>query len=360
MSKTIEQILGYVALTGVIKAVTTGIPDVLPKAFQTIKKQVPGIAGRYTQITGTRQTATISMYGSPARKRALRDIASKDVKLLHSFENITMAPLLLQTLRNYDNYDMQNLGIQEVDRQQSEFRAYFDNLRLSCQYSMLSLGHVYYDGDGNLLPTSSGAVVDVDFQIPANNQNQLNGIITASWALANTDIPAQLRALRLRAAQLTGYPLKYAFYGLNVPSYMTQNNYVIDYLARNPNFAQKFLEQAEIPDGLFGFTWVPVYTAFYEDASNTNQTFFSSDAVIFTPEIDSTVYELMEGSFMVPTSFNASANMASALGSLKQVYGMGSFAVPTMNPPTCEMYFFDQQLPVWKVPNSMFQADCTP
>ena len=72
------------------------------------------------------------------------------------------------------------------------------------------------------------------------------------------------------------------------------------------------------------------------------------------------MYELMEGSFMVPTSFNASANMASALGSLKQVYGMGSFAVPTMNPPTCEMYFFDQQLPVWKVPNSMFQADCTP
>ena len=85
---------------------------------------------------------------------------------------------------------------------------------------------------------------------------------------------------------MTGYPLKYAFYGLNVPSYMTQNNYVIDYLARNPKFAQKFLEQAEIPDGLFGFTWVPVYTAFYEDASNTNQTFFSSDAVIFTPEID--------------------------------------------------------------------------
>lgn len=360
MAKTIEQILGYVSLTGVIQAIKTGIPDNLPPAFHNIKKQTIGDAGRYTQVKGTRQTARLAMYGAAAHQRALKGVENKDVKLLHTFEHITLDPLVLQRLRNYDNYDIQQMGIQEVDRQQSEFRVYFDNLRVSTMYSMLANGAVYYDGEGNLLPTSSGAVVTVDYGMSANNQSQLNGIITASWANANTDIPAQLRALRLRAAQLTGYPLKYAFYGKNVPSYLTGNNYVLDYLSRNVNMAQRFLDQAELPEGLFGFTWVPVYTSFYQDQNGTDQTLFGDDTVVFTPEIDQTVYELMEGTYFVPSSFNATADMATALSSLKQVVGMFSYGVPVHNPPTAQMFCGDTFLPVWKVPDAMFQADVTP
>lgn len=360
MAKSLESILGYVSLTGVIKAVQTGIPDNLPKAFHTTKKDVVGDAGRYTVITGTRKTARQAMYGSAARRRELKDVASKDVKLIHTFESIQMDPLVLQRLRNYDSYDLQQLGVQEVDRQQSEFRVYFDNLRLSAMYSMLALGHIYFDSNGNLLPTSSGNAIDVDFQIPANNQNQLNGIISASWASANTDIPAQLRELKVRAAQLTGYPLKYAFYGANIPSYLTNNNYVLDYLSRNVNMAQRFLDQAELPEGLFGLQWVPVYTSFFEDADGTNQTIFGDDAVIFTPEIDATVYELMEGTYGVPTSFNAVADLAGALASIKQVRGMFSYALPIHNPLGVEMYSGDTFLPAWKVPNAIFQADTTP
>lgn len=360
MAMSLEQVLGYVYLTGVIQAVKTGIPDLLPKQFQSIKKQTMGDKGRYTQVRGTRATARLAMYGSAAQKRALKGIESKDVKLIHAFESISMDPLLLQTLRRYDDYSVQQMGIQEVDRQQSEFAMYFDNLRLATQYSMLANGKVWFDSSNNLLPSSSGAQVTVDYGIPANNLNQLNGIISASWANANTDIPAQLRALKLRSAQDTGYPLKYAFYGTNIPSYLTQNNYVIDYLSRNPNFATRFLEMAEIPDGLFGFTWVPVYSAFYEDASGTNQTFFGGDAVTFTPDITQDVYELMEGTYMVPTSFNAAANMAAALASMKQVVGKFGYAIPTGNPPGVDMLAGDTQLPVWKVSSALYAADVAP
>ncbi len=360
MAKTIEQILGYVYLTGLIQAVKTGIPDVLPAAFQTVKKTTIGDAGRYTQVRGTRQTARLAMYGSPAVKRALKGVESKDVKLLHTFEEITMDPLLLQHLRNYEDYNVQQLGMQEVDRQQSEFRSYFDNLRLSAVYSMLANTSIWFDSNGNLLPTSSGAQVTIDYGVSANNKNQLNGIISASWAAFNTDIPLQLRNLKKKSLQLTGYPLKYAFYGVNIPSYLTQNNYVLDYLSRNPPFAQKFLDQAEIPDGLFGFTWVPVYTSFFEDASNVNQEFFGGDTVAFTPEIARDVYEVMEGTYMVPSVFSATSNMASALASLKQVSGMFSYAVPTHNPPTASMYMGDTFLPVWKNPDALFVADVTP
>lgn len=360
MAKTVEQILGYVYLTGLIQAVKTGIPDVLPKQFQTVKKTTIGDAGRYTQVSGTRATARQAMYGSAAVKRALKGISSKDVKLLHSFEQIEMNPLILQWLREYDNYNLQQMGMQEVDRQQSEFRAYFDNLRLAAVLSMLANGKIWFDANGNLLPSSSSAQVTIDYGVSANNQSQLNGIITASWALANTDIPLQLRNLKKRSLQQTGYELKYLYYGTNIPSYLTTNNYVIDYLARNPVMQTKYLETAEIPDGLFGFTWVPVYKSFFEDSAGTNQEFFGADALIATPEIDQSVYELMEGTYMVPSTFNATSDMASALGTLKQVVGMFSYAVPIHNPPTAQMFMGDTFLPVWKVPDAIYQADVTP
>lgn len=360
MSKTLEQLLGYVYLTGIIQRIKTGIPDVLPSAFSTIKKQVLGDAGRYTQTFGTRKTARRAEYGAPAVKQELLGIEVKDVKLLHALEKITMNPLTLQLLRSYDSYDLQKMGIDELNRQQLEFKQRFDNLRLAAVYSMLSLGAIYFDGSGNLLPMSSGAKVTVDFGVSANNQSQLNGIITASWANFNTDIPGQLRALKQRAAQLTGYPLKYAFYGKSIPSYLSQNNYVLDYLSRNPPVAQKFLDQAELPDNLFGYVWVPVYTAFYTDVDGTNQTFFGDDTVVFTPEIDSTIYEVIEGSYQVPSSFNATQNMAAALASMKTVHGQFSYGVPVHDPPTVEMFYGDTFLPVWKIPDTIFQADVTP
>src|SRR6185312_2901586 len=193
-NKTIQQILGYVSLTGVIQKTKTGIPDNLPAPFQSITKKVLGDAGRYAQVVGTRQAARLAMYGAPAVQRRLKDIENVDVKLMHSYESIKMDPLLLQALRNYDNYDVQQMGIEEVDRQQSEFRRYFDNLRLSAQYSLLANGSIWFDGSGNLLTSSSGAKVTISFQVPAGNQNQLNAlgagnIISTSWATANTDIP---------------------------------------------------------------------------------------------------------------------------------------------------------------------------
>lgn len=360
MAKTLSQLLGYMPLTGLIKAVSTGIPNVLPPAFWSNPKKTLGNVGRYTVVRGTRATAKQTTYGSQARQRELRDLDIKDVKLLHTYEFIKMDLLLLQMLRNYDNYDVQNMGMQEVDRQQAEFRAYFDNLRLAAVYSMLSLGHVYFDREGNLLPSSSTNVLDIDYQIDANHMNQLNGIIASTWATSSNDIPLQLRNLRIQAAKDTGYPLKYAFYGVNIPSYLTKNDYVKDYLSRNPAFAQKYLEQAEIPDGLFGFTWVPVYTSFFEDQNGTNQSFFGADAVVFTPEINPLVYELMEGTFQVPTTFNATNDLAGAIDTCRAVQGMFSYGIPCHNPPTVEMFYGDTFLPIWKVPGAIYIADVTP
>ena len=63
---------------------------------------------------------------------------------------------------------------------------------------------------------------------------------------------------------------------------------------------------------------------------------------------------------MVPRSFNAAANMAAGIASLEQVTGRFAYAVPIHNPPTVQMLAGDTFLPVWKVPDAIFQADVTP
>jgi hypothetical protein len=331
----------------------------LPEQFWTITQNVIGDAGRYTVVKGTRRVARLAMYGSPSVKRALAGIEIKDVRLMHTFEHIDLDPLILDRLRGYTSYE-NDMGKEELDRQVAQFRAHFDNLRVATVTQMLAAGLIYFDGEGNLLPSSSGAVTTIDFQIPANNKNQLNGIIAASWATATTNIPAQINALKTRSLQDTGYPLEIAFYGKNILTYLTQNDYVVDYLSRNPTFAEKFISQNEIPQGLFGLRWIPVYHSFYEDANGTNREIFGADTVTFTPAIDATVYEMLQGSYRVPTTFAVASDARAAVNNFKLVNGMFSYAAPQIDPPSVRLYAGDTFLPVWKVPGALFIADTTP
>jgi len=257
------------------------------------------------------------------------------------------------------------MGMQEVARQASVFRQIFTNLRIAARLQMLANGVIYYDGDGNLLPTSGGAVVTVSGQMAAGNQSQLNvfgagNILAASWATASTDIPLHLRNLRLAAAKLTGYPLSLCFYGVNVPSYLAKNDFVKDWYIRNPERNQKWLDTGELPDNMFGLTWIPVYQSFYEDKDGTNREIFGADSVIFTPPVSPEWWQGLLGSYPVPTSINVSADTYQVQGSFRTEFGSFGYSVPSHNPPSYCSYYGDTFLWIPTVPNALFQGDCTP
>jgi len=351
--------LGYLPLTGLIQAIKSGIPNPFPPKLFTTTRKIVGDAGRYTQVTGARTTTRLVQYGAPAKRQVLRNVASRDVKLIHTFLEQAIPPLVMQALRNYDNYEMQRMGMEEVSRQAREFTVMFMNMRIAVTALMLAYGQVGFDSDGNLLPNSgySGATEQVSIGMNANNQNQLNGLISKTWSDPTTDIPLQLRNLKLQAAELTGYPLKYAFYGVNVPGYFSNNDAILDYLSRNDSMRNKWLETAEIPDGLFGYTWVPVYTSFWEDQNGTNQAIFGGDTVVFTPEIAAEWWEMIEGSYLVPTTINIQTDAVAAMNSLKQVFGMFGYGLTSHNPPGVMSYYGDTMMPVIKVPNAVFQSN---
>jgi hypothetical protein len=364
MAKSIEQILGYVYLTGLVEDIKTGVPDdVLPAAFWTTKTETLADQGRYTRFAGTRRTPRRAEYGASSHRRELQPIGSFDVKLLHLFEHVNLDVRTYQSLRAYTDYKVQRMGMEEVTRQALLFKQLFDNARVSAVASMLSKGAIWWDADGDLLASSSGASLTVDYGISAANQNQLGGIITASWALAATDIPMQLRNLRKRARGLTGYPLKYAFYGANIPSYFANNTHIKDYLSRNPQVNKEYLDTGELPD-LFGFKWVPAYEQFTDlswgDQAAANTFWWGDDAVVFAPEITSAVYALMEGTYPVPKTFQPVETLQATMNAFELKTGMFAYGVPIHDPMTARLYAGDTFLPVWLVPDALFIADTTP
>ncbi len=135
-------------------------------------------------------------------------------------------------IREFESYTVMTKLAEEARRQIKGIADRQVNLLTSTVHAMLANGKLWFNSDGELLPSSSGSDLPIDYGIPANNQNQLNGIIDASWALATTNIPKQLKLIRQQARFTTGYPLRYALYGKNVMSYLLRNNFCQSRVAR--------------------------------------------------------------------------------------------------------------------------------
>lgn len=364
---TLEQILNYRNLTGVVRAIKSGIPNPLPDSFFKVGRRFSGNKGEYFKINGTRQLARVVQYGAPAKRRELLGVTDVPIILMHSFESQQWPLAMTIALTKMSELSKDNMGEEQANYQSAEFKRLFSNTRIAATMMALFAGKIFVDSAGNILPTSTGAAYTIDFGMAANNQNQCNSLIGTTWSNAAAPIMSDLLNLQKRAAQLTGYEIKHAFYGGNVPNYIASNTLAEQYLIRNPGMNQKFLDTGLIPNGFGGIeNWHYVGKAFFNDKNGTNQSIGSisggsgtvDDMVTFTPEPSPDWFEIMEGSFPVPTSIvpQMGADAATMLGNVSEQFGMFSYAQLAMNPPQVEQFAGDTFLPVLKVPDSVFQA----
>ncbi|MDP9175550.1 MAG: major capsid protein [Planctomycetota bacterium] len=364
---SINDILGAPNLCGIIQSTVSGIPNPFPEAFFKVDQTVDGDTGEYKVFSGARTNATISPYGAPSKNRQLREIGIKSVKLLHSIENIVLPVKDYINLLNYTELSKQRMGIDEVSRQIREARWTQDNLRISALTSMLFKTQIYYDGLGNLLPSSAGAQTAVDYAVPAGNQNQLDvfntatPIISTKWSDPTATIDKQLQALHQAAVQLTGYELKHAFYGKNVPNYLTSNNGLGNYFFRanyGPEaFGPDYIATADIPNPLLGLTWHKAYQSFFYDQNGVRQTLVGDDQIVFTPEPSNAWIGFLEGTYPVPSKAGIiTPAEPSVVSSIETKAGMFAYGAASADPPTAKIVYGDTFLPVLKVPTAVFVA----
>lgn len=362
MAKTLQQVIGAENLVGVIQGIKPGLPPVLPEAMLRPTDRVNGNIGTYMKVEGTRKTARLVYYGGPSVARKLKGVTEVGVVLIHSLENHTHKPTTLMNLKSVGSEVRQKMGRDEVARQTGDFKQLYVNLRQSAAISALAKGSIWFDSEGNLLPSASSAAVTVAFQIPAGNQNQLDvfgsgAIIGAKWSAAGTGIHTHIKNLKVASVKKTGYRITEAFYGGNVLDYFLTNTKLKEIINRNQRQQEAFLNN-EIADGFLGLNWHPIYEQFYVDDSGTIQTMVGDNLVVFTPPPSPDWWGMIEGSYPVPTNIGVVADDAVGIldSSMLETFGMFSYAYQTPDPSTIKQLAGDTMLPVIKVPGAVFQA----
>jgi len=358
MGKTLQELLGFENLTGVVQDPKGGIPaDVLPPAFLTVRKPIEGNTAKWFAVQGTRRTARLVQYGAPSQRRNLQGVTERSAVMIHSFEHTHHDVSTLIALQNFDNPTIQKMGVTLVDQQSAQFRQLFNNLELAAVYSCLAQGLVYFDEFGNLLATSAGAVVSVDFQVPAGNKNQCSTVIATKWPTVTAHIINQLRGMRELALKTSGYPLAHVFYGSSIPNWFMANTEIKEILKADAGLAAS-LRGGIVPNGFGGIpNWHQVVGMFFEDKDGTNQDLFAADTVVFTPEPSPDWWEIMEGSYAVPTNLRVGGGATEMIADFTKVFGMFSYAQITTDPPGIKHLAGHTFLPALKVPSAIFIAD---
>lgn len=367
MAANINAVLGTEVLLGLTGQYATELPvRSLPEKLlrgPTVRN-VGSNTGYVLVGAGTNGTAKQSQRGSVARPVTVSGMSRRPEILLNSTNSIEIKADLLMNLTNPANGMMEQLAKSEIARQVRECTVLSMNLRTATVLSLFGLGKAWFDSSGNPLSSSSGAVVTVDPGIGANNLNQLNGAITASWATASTPIISNLQTVQkqalVNAKGRTG-PIEYAIYGSAIFDYIYNNTQAQAYMSMFPAAQMAFMA-GQIPQGFGGIkNWIPGNYGFYENSSGTTVTPIASDALIMFPEPDPSWYELQEGIQPVPTGgFGTAADLSSLAANIGIAPGMFTYAYGSLNPVGGTMVFGDNFLPAIHIPEVVFIADVVP
>lgn len=361
----LQDVLGAPQLCGTIQETTTGIPDVFPPGFWPDGKVVDKDTGSYIRVRGQRQNSRITKYGGPAQNRQMQDVEDVPFICYHSVETIEIPAADFRGLIRKDsagsNLLIDEKGADEVSRQIRQARTAMDNLRTSAKTSAFFQGAIWWNNKGSLLASSSGAVTTASFGIPAGNQGQLNvfgtgAIISQPWSNAATNIEQQVIGVKQAATRLTGYPIKYAFYGKNIPTYMVTNNTLNSFFVRNGSANPQYLATGDIPNPCLGLTWVPAYESFFDDANGNPQSLVGDDDVVFTPFPSMDWHEQVQGKYDIPGNAMLGRTGMDLLADMDVATGMFMYCNLELNPIRIQFVYGDTTLSILKNPLAIFQS----
>jgi hypothetical protein len=364
MGTNIEAILSYENLTSVGAKVLGGVPDdLLPAGFFRVERQIRGTSGFFRQFENSRQVAQINT-GSASKAQEMFGMDQTPFHCLRVFNSILFDQDQLGQIQQPDNIQVDEHGEREIARQLAERFREVLNLRISSVYSALTKGALYFDSDGQLQTSSSGAAITVNYNIPAGNKTQLDvfgdgDIIAADWDEAGTDIPAHVMALKAASRKLSGYKTDMAFYGSSLPSWFLKNTLLKEMYPSSTGIPAS-LASGMIPSGFMGIKrWVPLNEAFFvtnQQSSATYNEWMADDIVVFTPDIEQDGwYGWVEGSKSVPT--NLDIQTGNYTGGLRTAFGPFAYGHNSADPVGVKVLYGDTFLPIIKVPNAVFIAD---
>jgi hypothetical protein len=367
MAFSIEELLGYTSITAAVEKVVMGVPKPLPAPFYARSggegNRVVGNKAINIGYRGTRKAARVLPYGAPPRQVPQIPREEEQTVLLHSHEALPFRQELLMALREPESYAAQRMAATEIAFQTKNAAERLENLDTTARHLSLANGKLWFDVEGNLLPTSSGADLTIDFHIPTDNTGQVtpfggSPIIDVGWSDANAEIVRHITSIIAYLVQKCGRKPELALYGKNIPSYLAGNTKAKEFLKFNGAWNNGYVANGQIPD-CFDLTWIPMQYAFFDDQNGTTRPIWGDDQIVFCPKPAEDWWATLEGSYPVLKNLQIVQSVQDMVNALELVYGRFGYAYGQV-PNSIYGAYGDTWLTKIKVPEAVAIVDVTP
>lgn len=340
------------------EAVKSGLPQVLPQALFNVSTAKPaGMEVEWDEVTGNRQTALIVDSMGPSRAVTMEGVTRRTTTAMGSKENFGLNAEMLLALKSdlpvarqrAENFIVRNLA---------NFRARFDNLKISMVASAFAKGAIYVGSNGQLLYSSTGAVRSVTYNTRTTfTKSEANKFVTGDWSSAGADIVGAIGGMKSYCAQTNGYALRNVLYGSAIPGYLVSNTAIKEYLAINTGYNQTLMSTGEIPNGFMGLNWTPVRDAVHVAIDGTVTPWFGAKSITAFPDVSPEWYEMYEAGSLIPNGVAQPGMSLDQLVALCSVVnGYFSYAEMSTDPMLARIISGWYGLPVIKVPGVVFSG----
>jgi hypothetical protein len=369
LSPQVSQFFGAAALFKLLddaQSVKNNIPMPLPAAAyqESMSNRPVGTQVTYYRKTGNRSSARSIAPGSPSR--AIEKLPGSSLITetgLVAAEHWSVSPDMIYGLNTGQPWFVER-ATNEINRNAANARNRLEFFKADQIHSAFAKGAIWTDGDGKILDSASGATNTIDFGVPTGNKLTTGGAgstyAIGNWSSASTDLGTAVRKLRQAAIKASGYDLNTVYYGVNIPRYLAENTTLAKYSYAS-SLNEAVANKNEIPSGVLGLNWVPVYQAF---SGSTGSQWFDDNFIAFAPGIGADWYELIPLGQVVPSVgvadglVTGGSNDAASAAAVTVQYGMYSYAYHKTDPYQLRIVNGAGYMPVIKAPTGYYFGQC--
>ena len=338
--------------------------------------RVQGRAASWDLFHATRSIATVRAPRTGPAQRSRKPFGTRSAQLVRIHEKLFIGDEDLMRFRPagapLGSVDLN--GQTYVRQQLAYFTQIFRNTREWMISRMFRNGFgVKVTGDEYQLVErgDANALFTVDYGIPSDHFNQLNGLVDSSWDDPSTDIIGQLMALEVQAERENGRPPRHIWLNGNTAKHLFNNTQ----LSAVRGTAMRIFDSqtrreidagSRFPDTGYDIVFgaIPLYTfhvyngglvkagtgeGFDAQISASNfEPFIPDNSALITPEPGDWL-GMMEGSEYVRENVTVSQ--------MSERYGMAAWATPVIDPSGVELKMLDNCLPVVYEPYAIYFAD---
>lgn len=289
----LEQLLDYRALTEVYSEygrTAAGVNPLFDFYTRVPSRNFDMDEVEFIKLGTVKDPSQVNFRGNPARRRQPTGKARRALSMLNMFDVLNLKVDSLMFLREPDAWLLQQGGANEIAQQLEDMATAHRYLKWLWIAKNFTGSAVYIDANGDILESSTGAVVTIDNGLPAANQSQVDlsnfggsgNAIAAAWDVAGTKLLTQLDVLNHTCVEYqNSEPLRHIWLHPTGKAWVRQNTEILAMYDAGQERLDRALmgETFEINGYTFHF-----YGGTYTATDGTNKPFIPLTKAIITPE----------------------------------------------------------------------------